>query len=344
MSLIDTKKIRKIYELLEDEESKIIFENRVLFSITQDYKFIRNVACTIDAVRDIHERLKKTEGPIGIFGAGGVGKRLVETYNNIKFSVYIDNMKKGTYYQNLRVCSIEEYIDEYPDGTIVIASLQYYEEIYKQLIEVGCKETNIINIGKEYRNLIRHQYFDLPYLPREEKEVFVDGGAYDGNTTNFFFEWCAASEITKNAYSYVCEPDYKNIEKCMTNLREKDNDYQLVALGLWNQKDELSFSMDGTSSKLSENGETRISVDSIQNICLKIPTFIKMDIEGSESQAILGAKKFIAENKPKLAICLYHKPEDVWELPFMIHEINPDYRFYMRHYSFFENETVLYAV
>ena len=69
-----------------------------------------------------------------------------------------------------------------------------------------------------------------------------------------------------------------------------------------------------------------------------------MDIEGAEYQAILGAKKIIDKYKPKLAICVYHKPEDIWELPWLIHKINQEYKFYLRHYSFGDVETVLYAL
>ncbi len=72
-------------------------------------------------------------------------------------------------------------------------------------------------------------------------------------------------------------------------------------------------------------------------------TFIKMDIEGAEYDALCGARKIIASQKPKLAICVYHKAEDIIEIPRLILDINPDYKFALRHYSLFDTETVLYA-
>ena len=74
------------------------------------------------------------------------------------------------------------------------------------------------------------------------------------------------------------------------------------------------------------------------------PTFIKMDIEGAEKEAILGAENIIRIQKPKMAVSIYHKREDIWELPKLLLEMNPEYRFYLRHYSFRDAETVLYAV
>ncbi len=72
-------------------------------------------------------------------------------------------------------------------------------------------------------------------------------------------------------------------------------------------------------------------------------TFIKMDIEGAEYQSLLGALKTIKKYRPKLAICLYHKPEDIIEIPHIILSINPDYKLAIRHYTTCNWETVLYA-
>lgn len=72
-------------------------------------------------------------------------------------------------------------------------------------------------------------------------------------------------------------------------------------------------------------------------------TFIKMDIEGSEQMALLGAKKTIIRNKPKLAICIYHSDEDMIKIPLMIHEMVPEYKLWIRQHSNGIPETVLYA-
>lgn len=72
-------------------------------------------------------------------------------------------------------------------------------------------------------------------------------------------------------------------------------------------------------------------------------TFLKMDIEGAEAEAIKGAKNMIQKDKPKLAICIYHKPNDLWEIPLMIHELVPEYKMYIRHMGIRCYGTILYA-
>ena len=69
-----------------------------------------------------------------------------------------------------------------------------------------------------------------------------------------------------------------------------------------------------------------------------------MDIEGAELAAIKGAEKIIRENKPSLAVCVYHYPEQVADIIDQISKLNSDYHFFIRNYTGFLTETVLYAV
>ena len=73
-------------------------------------------------------------------------------------------------------------------------------------------------------------------------------------------------------------------------------------------------------------------------------TFIKMDIEGAELRALHGAQLHIKEFKPKLAISVYHKMADLYEIPQFLHSIHPDYKFYLRHHGNDDTDTVLYAI
>ena len=125
------------------------------------------------------------------------------------------------------------------------------------------------------------------------------------------------------------------------------NHYELYQLGVWSKKEMLYFSAAGTcSSHISEKkSDYVIETTSLDEIVFdKRPTYIKIDIEGAEQEALKGCRKIIHTYKPKLAVCIYHKPEDLYEIPIMIKEMNPEYKLYVRQYANAWFDTVLYAV
>lgn len=118
---------------------------------------------------------------------------------------------------------------------------------------------------------------------------------------------------------------------------------------MWDESKELSFAANGTANshiaESEENNMVKVKVISLDEMLGGRPvSFIKMDIEGAEYKALAGARNTIVKNKPKLAICVYHKAEDIWELPGLILEMRPDYKLYFRHYSDNSTETILYAL
>ena len=72
--------------------------------------------------------------------------------------------------------------------------------------------------------------------------------------------------------------------------------------------------------------------------------YIKMDIEGSEAEALTGAHETITRFRPKLAVCLYHNPTDLWTIPAALKRQYPFYQIYLAHHSLHAEETVLYAI
>lgn len=146
---------------------------------------------------------------------------------------------------------------------------------------------------------------------------------------------------------YVWDPDEVNLKQLRKNIRKYDN-VVCIPCGMWSKQDELRFnSTGGGDSSITEDNAAdlqTIKVDSIDNVCAgdKV-TFIKMDIEGSEQEALRGAVNVIRRDKPRLAICVYHKFEDLYEIPFWIKQTVPEYKIYMRHHSDEVAETVVYA-
>ena len=202
---------------------------------------------------------------------------------------------------------------------------------------------------KHYIQAEGREYFpsDIPMLSTLEKVNFIDCGAYTGDTIVELIKQCSYVTSTLSF-----EPDEKNIQTLQTTLNDinstnPDINCLLYPAGVYSKNSILKFSNAGidSSAALNENSVTLVPVVSLDNIILNAnPNFIKMDIEGAEKKALIGAKKTIQKYKPNLAICLYHKPEDLWELPLLIQEIEPSYDMYIRVHEDMCLSTVLYCI
>lgn len=187
-------------------------------------------------------------------------------------------------------------------------------------------------------------YFEQDVIQFTDHEVFVDGGCYIGDTALTFIRQM------KGRYDHIYgfEPERENFETAKLNLMSYEN-IEMINKGLWSKKDQLSFHVDNIASTIASNGEISISVTSLDEFFAdgevkRLPTFIKMDIEGAEKHALLGMKNIIDKAHPKLAISAYHKPEDIYELPQLITQLGKGYRFALRHYTAGMYDTVLYAI
>lgn len=192
----------------------------------------------------------------------------------------------------------------------------------------------------------RDQYFnDLTKFALNENCMFFDCGSYDGDTIRNFLEFSCG----KYKKIFGVEADAVNFGK-LKNFAAQNNcrDLEIFNCSVWNEKGVLSFDGGkGTSSSISDSsGENSIAVDTIDNLLNSAPvTFIKMDIEGSELNALKGAQESIKKFKPVLAICVYHKAEDLITIPQYIKSLNADYKFYLRKHTFIlPTELVLYAL
>jgi len=169
-----------------------------------------------------------------------------------------------------------------------------------------------------------------------DKECFVDAGAYYGDTISAFLQ------KTKEKYShiYVFEPDNDVLSR-LNDFCSPLKNVSLYNICIYSHKTNISMQND----EIFGNDVNLMQADSLDSILDNKPvTFIKMDIEGSEKEAIQGASNIIKTQRPKLAICIYHYMSDLWEIPLLLHEIVPEYKFYIRHHSYGFYETVLYAV
>lgn len=184
------------------------------------------------------------------------------------------------------------------------------------------------------------EYFDREVV-LTDREVFIDCGGFDGDTSVAFVKRCNGNYRD----IIIFEP-----ELCKKEAIEKNlgcHRFTLYQSGVWSQQDRLYFdALDTVASRVSEteSGYVISAVALDDMVYDRAPTYIKMDIEGSELEALKGSRKIIENYKPKLAVCIYHKPEDLFLIPLLIREMNPSYRFYVRQYADARQETVLYAI
>lgn len=342
-----------IYNRLSDEQSKEIYINRLNFLITGDYRYMHNIiskyvpdmaALNDKAIPELLDKLP-ADRDIILYGAGEDARANLHYFASDKrFKGFCDQnaqkQQKGV--DGYKVISPNDLL-KYEECSIVISTHRGYAEIREHMIKNGVSENKIYKMTPYMFSTQEQQYFNPDFMEYADEEVFVDAGACDLTT---------AIKLKKNCHHvkrvYAFEPDADNFKICEKNSSFfPEGTVKLFQSATWNEKCRLSFhsSADG-SSHISTDGNGSISAVAIDEVIDEKDrvTFIKMDVEGAELRSLEGAKKTIVRDKPKLAICIYHKPEDMYLIPDYIKEINPDYKLYVRHHSNGQGETVLYAM
>lgn len=340
--------ISKIRDALIDNESQIIFDARLEFMIDRDEdKYFDKIESLPRKWNcpEIKQYITDSSTKIVVFGCGHDGIRTKRILCKCGFAVecFCDSKRFGQKVDGIDVLSVEELTERKMRRVlIIIGSSKYGDEIIRELERKRYPSKRIVKpkdgvlwaeIGK--------QYFD--FFPCDESEIFIDAGAYNGDTVLEFIKW------TSGNYNkiFVMEPLQEMCNVMEKEFKEKGFDnIVLCNCAAWDKDEELCFKKDETGSTVKSMEESDsivrgVAIDKMvdgQNI-----TFIKMDIEGSELRALEGARNTIVRCKPKLAICIYHKPWDVIDLALYILELVPEYKLGIRHYSSNMWETVLYA-
>ncbi len=171
-------------------------------------------------------------------------------------------------------------------------------------------------------------------------ETFVDVGAYRGDTVEKFMELCGG-EYEK---IIAAEPDFKTFNKLLNNCAELKN-FKAVNCAVTDVDGEVYFSHSaGRQSALG--GDVPTKSLTLSSLCRnERPTFIKIDSEGCELEILKASPEILKEYKPKLNIAAYHKNEDVFKLPILINEINPQYKIHLRHHPYIPAwDTLFYCI
>ena len=214
------------------------------------------------------------------------------------------------------------------------------KEVYKAVLKFKLTEdyTYLINVKDD----VKKQYFD-EVVKFSDEEVFVDCGGYTGDTIEAFLK--AVDNKFKHIYSF--EPDGRNFKiltKYVEGLEQKDK-IKAIKAGVYYKSS--VFYLQGEEMAIActnEATDRKVEVCAIDDVVKFAPTYIKMDIETFETYALLGAMESIVKYKPKLAISIYHKFDDLWNIPLLLKQWVSEYDLYIRHYECYQAETVVYAI
>lgn len=329
-----SKEIKEVYNSLQDQHSKRIFRYRFQAYLTGDSRYIL-MEDNLEMENMLFSNCK--------YVFWGNGENAKFAYNFLKDSLPIigftetDKIDLGLL--NLPFFSTEKLLAD-SNIKILFAPQNDYLKKLRRLI----KKISLDRIIT-FKTNQKKQYFDLHELHWNEDYVYLDGGSFNGDTIIDFLTWCNG----KYKKIYAFEPDMENFNDLKKRVIEYSiPNIEIYNLGLWSEATRLKFdNTHSIASKISTIGHNLIdvNVNSIDNLLNGSSiNYIKLDVEGAEIQALKGAYYTIRQYKPQLAVSIYHKNNDFLELPLFIKSNFPFYQFYIRKYSPFSAETILYAL
>lgn len=366
-------RLHTLYGLLQDEQSKEVFQARFAIDMEPSMHNIdrlvslgRIKTCSSigwnESQKDILQRLNRENKKIILYGTSHTGQSIARILNFEHIDFYgfcgrgADRFPDGLH--GKPVLSPDELVAHGDEYYVVIAVVQEknYAEVFQFLKKNNYPEDHILDWASQPTSLFdEKQYLDFPELYRRGT-VFIDGGCYDCENSYRFAEWCGGEYSSIIAF----EPDPDNYAECCKKTQNAPlPNFQLVNAGLSSKEGTAVFdarngmgsriisaelpAKSNMSPSITEN-KVSIRTAAIDDIVGdRTVGFIKMDIEGAELDALHGAKNTIIRDKPLLAICVYHLQGDLFAIMDYLHQLLPEYRFLLRHYSADDRETVLYA-
>lgn len=255
----------------------------------------------------------------------------ISMYNYYEVTQYFDFVSDYPYFNNI-LMDLDQHYEEYRS---VLDRLE--DDLSKAIVlkHLLYRLTFDFKLFLDVRERAEDQYFDLNM---GEGEVFVDGGVFDAQTT---LEFMKRADAIKKIYCF--EPDAHNFALVEARLGMHSN-VEILNAGLWNQRAKKYFMATSDEiSRIVESGEIEIVLTTIDEAAGDA-SFIKLDIEGAEYEALEGAKETIVGNLPKLAVSIYHRPEDLYKILSLLVSYTDRYRYHIRHYGDYVFDTILYGV
>jgi FkbM family methyltransferase len=206
-------------------------------------------------------------------------------------------------------------------------------------------EVDTLKDSLKYLLLYRQYFFarDGVRIQPEPGDHVIDGGAFTGDSACVF-----SKAVGPSGRVYSFDPVQNHMDIIKTNIgRPGYENVTLFGYGLSDRSVEAPPIRLGEYQPGWRVDDSLVPLFRIDDLVIdrriEHIDFIKMDIEGSEMAALRGAVSSICRFKPKLAISVYHKPNDLFEVANFIHDLNLGYRLYFDHYTIWDEESVLYA-
>jgi len=339
--------LKVFFSRLQDTQSRMIFQERLQYFLSSEIGHLMNLQKISDAFgtkwKTIHDLIHDPQlsgRECILYGAGYYSHMANKMLQGSKLNVvaYCDKNPLNSTIEGLPVI-LPEQLTRHMDKIILISSVVYRDEIYEALSDMGFPIEQIYSLGG-----FDEQYFGNDFLRPLPDEVYVDAGCYDGYTIKRFSKFCEG----RYKKIYGLEPVAEHFDitcRCVEKLGLKD--VKIINKAAWSEEAVLHLTLNGEGSNITSDGDSSIKATTIDaEVGDDAVSFIKMDVEGAELAALKGAERTIVKNKPRLAVCVYHRPEDILTIPAYIHNLVPEYKFYLRHHDCDQRylETVLYAV
>jgi len=193
------------------------------------------------------------------------------------------------------------------------------------------------------------QYFATDLFAYSDDEDFVDGGAYNGDTLREYL----SSRDRFTSYMAL-EPDPANFEALKQYVSSLSAPVaariELLPFAAYSSRQRMRIAGSGSAAAVlvpytgpADDAEVQcVTLDEL--LADRRMSFLKLDIEGAEPEAIKGASGTIARDRPILAVCVYHLQDHLWRLPLLMSSLVRDYHFHLRPYNEEGWDLVCYAV
>ena len=242
----------------------------------------------------------------------------------------------------------ELYAPDVPVSGETLFTLDFYKEHYSEF--AAAYDLLSDDTSKQmYADIVRYKITgNITYLRRaispkdcekelldfDRYETFIDAGAYNGDTARKFIADCKHAKTI-----HAIEPDRKNFKK-LSIYAESETAAAVVPhnFGAWNAQGVTEFSVCGNRNSAAGTQNRKktepVELNTIDSLGIENADYIKYDVEGAEKEALLGSRATIAASQPDILLSLYHRSEDLYALPLLLHELFPNYKMYLRRFAY----------